>query len=138
MKHIIEIENWTPHTLNKLMGCHYRQAARYKASDTQVIGVYAKKTNTPKAQGKRHMTLEVVKAGAGRLADPDAYFKSVLDALVRIGLLRDDSSHWVEWSQPIIRRGKETKTIITLEDIAIHPAHVHHTPRRTAKPMAKS
>lgn len=109
-----EIPNWTPATVNQLLGMHWAKARTRKAADRQMIGVYAYKAGIPKATGKRHVKLTVIKSGKGRLPDPDAYFKSVLDALKNLGYIIDDSSQWVSWEQPIIERGKQTKTVINI------------------------
>ena len=51
-----------------------------------------------------------------RARDPDAYQKSLGDALVYAKLLVDDSLKWVEWGNVSYERG-DAATIITLTDI---------------------
>ncbi len=48
--------------------------------------------------------------------DPDNVNKSLRDALVRCGLLVDDSAEWAECTEPEIEKGKKA-TVITLETI---------------------
>jgi Holliday junction resolvase RusA-like endonuclease len=112
----IEIPNWTPLTVNKWRSLHWAKANRRKTADRQMIGVYCYKSGLTKATKKRRVELNIIKSGRGRLPDPDAYFKSVLDALKNLGYIIDDSAKWVEWNQPKIERGKQIKTIIEITD----------------------
>jgi hypothetical protein len=53
-----------------------------------------------------------------RGGDPDAYFKSVLDALVRAGLLIDDNRQGAELGDVTFARGLARRTEIVLEDVS--------------------
>lgn len=112
----ISIPNWHPTKSNQLVGVHYHKAAKLKKSDSKMIWAYsARITDKPKI--KQRLTLEIHISGRGRTPDPDAYFKSLNDALVKNGLLVDDSDKWVELAPVKFIRGKEKKTVIILEGI---------------------
>ena len=132
----IVIPNWTPTSINTLLGSHWAKARKLKQADQQVIAVHAYNAKITKATGKRKVNIEVTKSGRGRLPDADNLLKSCMDALKNCGYLIDDSNQWVEWEQPIIQRGNENKTVITLIDIL--PAKWATSPEFiTAKPKSK-
>lgn len=111
--HEIIINDYHPTTLNKLMASHWAVANKLKKRDKVEIR-YAS-NHVPKALGKRRVEL-IIELGKGqRGADPDAYSKTVGDALVAAGLLVNDSHKWVEWSPVQYERGKK-KTTIRLYD----------------------
>lgn len=116
-QYVIEIDNWHPTSVNKLIGRNRFTASRLKQADTQMIGVYAYRAKIPKAKMQRHVSMEIHVAGGGRSPDPDNMYKSVLDALVKTGYLVDDGPLWVALSMPDIIRSKVKKTIITLTDM---------------------
>ena len=63
------------------------------------------------------MSLEITLAPRQRAGDPDAYWKSLLDALVRARLLVDDRRQYVELGAVTFARGKAKRTVVTLEDL---------------------
>jgi hypothetical protein len=93
-------------------------AARRKKADAQMIAVYGR--SIPKAVGKRRVDLEIILKPKQRGGDVDAYNKSLLDGLVRCGLLVDDNRQHVELSQPTYSRGteKDWGARIVLEDVS--------------------
>lgn len=115
-EYTIHIPNWRPNSKNQLKG-HWGNRQRRKQADMQMIGTYAVKCSVPRATQKRHVTLEIIKGGSGRLPDADNFWESTLDALKRLGYIVDDSEEWCDWDKPKIYRGKETMTVITLRDI---------------------
>ena len=115
MSYIIQVNNWHPHTLNKLMKAHYHAANRMKSGDAQMIAAYARIARVPKAVGRRKLEIKI--QATGKFADPDAYYKSVNDALVTLGYLKDDSSKWVEITPTTFVRGKSKATTIILTDL---------------------
>lgn len=80
--------------------------------------MWAYTRKVPKATLKRRVTVHIHIKGRGRTPDPDAYFKSLLDALVFNEMLVDDGSKWVELAPVLFFRGNEKKTVIILEDMA--------------------
>lgn len=117
MSYTVEIDNWHPASVNKLMGRHHMNRHRIKQADMQMIGVYFYKAKVPKAEGQRHVAMDIYVAGGGRAPDPDNLFKSALDALVKLGYLKDDSGKWMAAAWPEIYRAKEKKTVITITDM---------------------
>lgn len=117
VQHVIKIPNWRPANLNSLFRCHWSVRNRKKKADAQMIQAYA--MAIPKATGKRRVGLHIVLHGSQQAADPDAYWKSLLDGLVKCSLLVDDSSQYCELSPPTYERGKKSYsgTTIILEDL---------------------
>lgn len=112
----INIPHWIPTSVNKLMSNHWASANRIKKADAQMIAVYAHKQGIPRAEGKRSVQT-ILTYHRGRACDPDNIQKSLNDALVKCGLLVDDSHIWLETKPVIIKRGKAKHTTIILEDI---------------------
>lgn len=112
--HTIHILDWHPTPLNKLLG-HWARSSKLKKLDRGVIAYYF--ADIPKAAGKRRVSLEIVLGKGQRACDPDAYWKSLLDALVHAGQLVNDSPKWVELAPVKFSRSIAGATI-TLEDIA--------------------
>lgn len=113
----IYIPNWHPTPLNKLIGKHHHVAHRLKSRDKHFVGVYSK-FKTTIATTKRRVHLHIILGPGQRKCDPDAYFKSLLDALTHHGLLVNDSDNWVELSP--VRYSRSTTswgTEISLVDI---------------------
>lgn len=113
-EYTLTIPNWHPTRLNQLL-THWAVANKRKKSDYQLVWGYAH--TLPKARGKRRLELTIILGPGQRAADPDAYFKVICDALVKLGLLTDDNRQGVELAPVIYRRGKEKATIIRLTDM---------------------
>lgn len=117
----IRIPGWMPTPLNRLMAQHWAKAARLKKADAAILFTYADQYAIPRATGKRSVELLVVLPPRQRAPDPDALWKSLLDAAVHAGLLVNDSHHWVEAAPVQFARGDKLTTYLTLTD--------HETPR---------
>jgi hypothetical protein len=64
------------------------------------------------------VSLVITLTARQRPADPDAFWKSLLDALVHAGLLADDDAAHVQLGGVIFRRGEPPGgTEIVLEDV---------------------
>ena len=118
MKYTITIPNWLPTSDNKLNG-HWAKVKRHKLADMQMIWAYANKCGVPKAEVKRILRIVLVigKHKKGRLPDPQNFYKSVCDSLVKSGMLIDDNTTWMEHMPTEILRSNETATIIHLHDV---------------------
>jgi hypothetical protein len=109
------IPGWVPARLNTLVGCWQRRH-RLKRADREMVGTYARLARIPPATLPRRVSLTIVLGPGERAGDPDAYFKSVLDALTACGLLVDDNRQGVELGDVRFERG-ERATVIHLEDL---------------------
>lgn len=115
MTHTLTIPGWRPRTVNELLG-NWRRASRLKKADREIIGVAAHQAGIPKAAGRRKVTVTVTVRPQGGIPDGDNLWKSLLDALVHAGMLRDDSQAWCQLGEMGVDRG-EPKTVIVLEDV---------------------
>ncbi len=113
----IFIERWHPARLNELMGGHWSKGHKLKKRDRQILWAYAQ--GKPKATGKRQVELTIILKPRQRAADPDAQWKSTLDALKHAGMIVDDNRQGVELLPVRYKRGTEASwgTIIELWDI---------------------
>lgn len=110
----VKIPNFHPTALNKLMGVHWSISHKRKKGDANIIRAYYH--HMKPATKKRLVSLTIVLGKGQRGCDPDAYFKSALDALVQAGQLVDDSPKWCELASVVFERG-DMATIIALEDM---------------------
>ncbi len=117
MIHKLVIPGWHPCRLNELIGVHWATRVKLKRGDLDLVAAYAKMQSIPPATGRRRVSLRLTLAPRQRAGDPDAYWKSTLDALAASKLLVDDSRTWCELGEITFERGSERKTVIELEDI---------------------
>jgi len=82
-----------------------------------MIGVYLYNAKVPKAAGKRRVEIVIVLGKGQRAGDPDAYNKSLLDALVRLGYLKDDNRQWLQLESVKFSRAEEKAMIIRITDV---------------------
>lgn len=123
-EYVITVPYWRPATLNKLMSMHWIQARKLKKADSDIVDFYAGDVGAKGAECKRRVDLHITyqtkkdaKNKAMSVCDPDAFWKSLLDALVNCGALYDDSPKWVELGDVTQVKGVITETRITLTDI---------------------
>jgi hypothetical protein len=115
--HTLTIDNWHPARLNSWDGRHWSARARAKKNDAAVVALLALQQGLPKAVGKRRVTLRLTLAKGQRAGDPDAYWKSLCDALKHARLLVDDNRQHCVLEPVVFERGPRRKTVVTLEDI---------------------
>lgn len=113
----MHIPGWRPASVNQLLQRHWALAAKLKKNDQEVVSRAVMAYGVPRASGKRKVSILILIPKGLRTKDPDAYYKSLLDALVRSGALRDDTRNYVEISQPRFGKGEILETFITLEDV---------------------
>ena len=107
----ITIPNWHPCKINTILSTHAMARSRLKRIDADLIAVYGRMI--PKAKAKRRVKITVTVSGGGREPDPDGFYKSALDGLVKANLLVDDSRKWCE-SEVVVERGSKKQTVIEL------------------------
>jgi Holliday junction resolvase RusA-like endonuclease len=97
-QYIVRINQWHPATTNQLMKS-VGARIRLKKRDRKVVGDFLRvEARIPMATGKRRVGIKIHLEPGQRRADPDSYFKSLMDALVAHGLLKNDSPDWCEVS----------------------------------------
>lgn len=115
MSIVIEIPDFIPAALNQYVGRHWAVMAKMKKHDRLIIGVYCRKFEA--ATTKRRLDSHYVLSKGMKARDPDSYYKSQNDALVKARMLVDDSPKWVELGNVTYSRGPKKMTILTLTDI---------------------
>jgi hypothetical protein len=115
--HTLTVPAWHPCRVDQFLG-RWSREHRKKGVDRQVIGTALKEEAIPPATGKRRVSLTLTLGPKQRAGDPDAYWKSLLDALDHVGLLTDNSGQGVELGPVAFVRGPARATTIVLEDLA--------------------
>lgn len=117
--HSIFIPNWRPINLNAMFRKHWSQRNKAKKADALMLHGSFAEAKTPKATGKRLVEVHIILTGKQQQADPDAYWKSLLDGLVKCGQLVDDKGTFCETRDPTFEKGAKGQagTRITLTDI---------------------
>lgn len=113
----VRIDNWHPCRLNELIHAHWAKAARKKRIDRDILALAVAGAGVPAARGKRRVGLEITLGPRRRAADPDAYWKGLLDGLVHCGALVNDSPAWVELLPVQYLRGGRNATVLFLADV---------------------
>lgn len=116
MTYKLRIDSWHPARLNQLMR-GWRTAHRLKKVDRNLISSYCIINRIPLANGPREVGITITLGPRQRAADPDAYWKSALDALVNANMLIDDNRQYCRCLPVEFERGTERATLITLRDL---------------------
>lgn len=110
-----EISDWRPKTKNQTSGPKgFWHVQNDKKTVHQHVWADANQQKTSKAGQPRHVDVELHKKH-WKEQDPDNLhhnMKSILDALVREGLLVDDSRQWVTYEIAEVTRSDRNATII--------------------------
>jgi hypothetical protein len=114
----IAIDGWRPASLNELLRGGPWGAHRLKKRDREYVALFANLARVPRATVRRRVSLRIVLPPKQRRWDGDALWKSLLDACVRAGLLKDDGPKWCELGEIVYQRGTSLATTIILEDIS--------------------
>jgi hypothetical protein len=117
-RHEFTVPGWHPARLNQLLG-HWARAHRLKKTDGEIIALHAHLAGIPRASGRRRVSLTITLAPRQRAGDPDCYWKSALDGLVRAGLLVDDNRQNVELGPVEFDRGPARATTVLLEEVEV-------------------
>ncbi len=111
------IPGWRPAALNQYVGRHWAVGHRLKKQDNQTVRLTALLQGLRPATSKRRVSVQVTLGKRQRPRDPDACWKSLLDALVAARLLTDDDAEGVQLGDFTYERGEQMQTRITLEDL---------------------
>lgn len=108
----VRIDRWHPTPDNKLKaGTHWAVANKLKNWDKAVVKMSCVGADVAPAAGKRRVTLHITLDKRKRGCDPSNYLKSLGDALVACGALKQDSREWVEWAPVQYGRVSKDKPI---------------------------
>lgn len=113
----VTIRRWHPTKVNDLVNAHWGQRSRMKLADLETVAAACLEAGVRRAAGQRRVALTIVLAKGQRAGDPDAYHKSLNDALVRCGALRDDSRTWCELVPVQFERAAVKSARIGLTDL---------------------
>ena len=111
----IVMAGYRPPSLNDYVRAHWRKRSKMVAIAMQLIfaDLWTKdsvnRARAIKPDVKRIVEIEITNAGRDRDMDHDNAQKIILDAIVRNGLLRDDSAKWCS-SFVTFRRGSARAT----------------------------
>lgn len=114
----IMIPKWHPALINHMTEAHHMRIYRRKQADKRQLYITLLAYRIPPASTPRRLTLTLTYRRGQTACDPDAPFKSLLDGLVGIGALVDDSPEWLDLEK--LRYGEpggRRETLIRLEDI---------------------
>jgi hypothetical protein len=114
--YVLTVLGWTPAPLNQLDRNRWTRS-KLKSHDRKVVGCAQHLVGIPPAEGRRSVSLQLVIPPGERRCDPDAYWKSTLDALVHAKLLVNDSPKWVKHGAVGYARDHTRATRIILHDI---------------------
>lgn len=112
---IIEIPDWRPARINEFVHKHWAVGHRKKKADRDMLAMYSR--GKPKPEWARQVDMEITLKGKQQEADPDSYWKSLLDGLVHAGMLIDDRGMFCRLGQVTYKRGDATHTTIILTDL---------------------
>jgi len=119
----IELHGRLPASMNERERSSHWTRHRELQDITNEILLLAKASKIPNATGKRWVRITIHKGLRSRVTDDpanrDSRAKSILDAMVKAGLLNDDSDKWLEWRH--VHEGERLpikKTVIELGDAA--------------------
>ncbi len=102
--------------LNQLMGNRWA-CAKLKKRDRELIATACMVFGVLPAAGKRRVSIHVILAPRQRGADPDAFWKSLLDAAKHARAIRDDNRQWCEHGPVTYSRGEKAGMVVTLQDL---------------------
>lgn len=111
------IPAWRPPSLNELLAMHWAKRGRIKKAAYELVGMLAMLAGIPKALGKRAVRLDIRLDKGMKRYDDDNAKKVILDALVKNGLLKNDSPTWLRDDGITWSRGSDWGTAIYLADL---------------------
>jgi hypothetical protein len=115
--HVLVFDGLLPR-LNEVRGRHWSKEANAKSRLKERLVLCALAQHIPQATGPRSVFLDVALGPNRKRPDADAYDKILLDALVTIGLLLDDSARGLVGRVGIsFERGPASETRICLTDV---------------------
>lgn len=118
MKHTIIIPDWTPPSVNLILGRHPKAGHKIKREAYNLVAGYCIQQGVPvSGLRKRRVSLDITFGRKGRFPDKSNLWKILLDGLVDCHRLMDDSQDYCEEGEITFQRGDKRQTIIILEDV---------------------
>jgi Holliday junction resolvase RusA-like endonuclease len=118
----LRIRDWWPTLLNVALRLHYHARSRRYGDDVARVLVAQSIADLRPAAGRREVHLLVeVGTRSGKVPDPDALYKSLLDGLVHVGLLRSDDWQGVRLTGVDFRRAQKNGLVVRLTDVPADP-----------------
>ena len=111
------IPNYLPPSLNVLMRMHWSKANRLKKECADFVTHYAREQGVEAASEVCRVSLLLTMGPRGRRFDDDNAWKVILDALVKAGLLVDDSPKWARRGDVWWARGPQRETVVVLDSL---------------------
>lgn len=113
-RYVIDIPDWTPTSLNKLLGRNRFVIGKIKKKDYFTVYTALLTNAIPHAKTKRRVSITITFKKL--VGDTDNYNKSLRDALVKHRILVDDSTKWAEFAETVVLKGDKNWTTIVIED----------------------
>lgn len=118
------MEGRLPASMNERERAHWATRSRELNDITRELGYLALEQGVPQATTRRFVRVTIHKSLRSRVTDDpanrDSRAKAVLDALVKLGYLRDDSDAWLDWGGVVEGERRHVKaTIVTIRDMPI-------------------
>lgn len=112
------IPGYLPPSLNELLGVHWSKRSKMKEHAANLVKVYGwRKCDVACAFRKRTVLITLTRAGRRKELDADNAKKILLDALVKAGLLGDDSPAWCNCPDPVQVKGLVCSTMVELREL---------------------
>lgn len=110
-----------PMSMNERERCSFWKRKKELDAITEQVAWRARKQRIPQAATRRGVRVTIHKSLRSRRTDDpanrDSRAKSVLDALVNVGVLRDDDDVWLDWHGVVEgERVKVKQTVIEVWD----------------------
>lgn len=115
---VVEIPKWQPALANRIIGLGPLKSQHLKNADKRVVYTYLLKAGVPRAVNvRRKLTMTLIRKRGQIEPDSDNVWKSVKDALTKIGAWVDDTREWSDTELCTDTHACMRSTILRLENI---------------------
>lgn len=102
--------------VNELIKRDWRHGWRLGKKDKKMVAEECFAARVKDATGKRRVELHVI-LGPRQRADPDCFWKVLLDSLKACRAIRDDDRTWCEITPPTFERGPRAGIVVTITEV---------------------
>jgi hypothetical protein len=113
----LTLPDWRPPSKNELFRGKLAVRMRLQYEAAELVRAYALQQGIPPAAGPRKVSVRFTYPPGRRWHDRDAFFASLLDCLVRAGLLTGDTPREVRLGIWEFKNGEKQITTIRLRDL---------------------